>query len=238
MEIKLDPKQIATAFVYTVLALVFLNGFTLALYFYFSEYDLYVLSDYFDFGVEGNIPTFYSAFAIMMCSGLLALITRAKWRQPDGKRGYWLGLTLIFFYLAFDEAAAIHEWLSNFMDTFMTGEGFLYYLWVLPYGAIVLVVGLIYLDFVWSLPKPTRFRFIASGVIFLSGAVGFEMISARSAEEYGTDTVMYSLLYSIEETLEMFGIVLFLYALLSYLANEIGGVVVELRPTAAESSES
>lgn len=38
----------------------------------------------------------------------------------------------------------------------------------------------------------------------------------------------YTLLYSIEETLEMLGIVLFLYALLSHIEEETGGLVLRL----------
>ena len=37
-------------------------------------------------------------------------------------------------------------------------------------------------------------------------------------------------MYSIEEMLEMLGIVLFLYALLSHLAEETGGLVLRLSP--------
>jgi hypothetical protein len=42
--------------------------------------------------------------------------------------------------------------------------------------------------------------------------------------------VSYTVLYSIEEMLEMLGIVLFLYALLSNLAEEKGGLVLRLSP--------
>ena len=44
----------------------------------------------------------------------------------------------------------------------------------------------------------------------------------------GYSTVIYCLLYSVEEMLEMLGIVLFIYALLTYIAREQGGLVVVL----------
>ena len=56
------------------------------------------------------------------------------------------------------------------------------------------------------------------------------MLSAIAAERSGYDSVSYTVLYSIEEMLEMFGIVLFLYALLSHLAEETGGLILRLSP--------
>ena len=228
MELELSPRQITKVFLYTVIALFILNVVSLALYFYFSEIDMYILTDYFDFGVEGNIPTFYSACAILVCSAVLGLITVVKWQRPQEKRGYWLGLSLIFFFLALDEATAIHEWFSNIMDNYMAEEGMFYFLWVVPYAGIVAIFGLVYLRFVLSLPRTTRIQFIVSGLIFVTGAMGVEMISGSVADERGTDTMLYSLFYTIEESLEMLGIVLFLHASTSYLADETGGVTFQL----------
>jgi hypothetical protein len=229
MEIELDPRRVAKTFVYIVLVLLLLNSVLLALYFAFPDSNIYVLSDYFDFGVEANIPTFYSAVALLVCAGVLAVIARRQQAIGGGHPSYWLGLAIIFVYLALDEATEIHEWASNIMDRFIVGEGLLYYLWVLPYAAIALVIGLVYLRFLWSLPVVTRWQFIAAGTIYLLGVLGFEMLGARVADEYGTtDTVTYSVLYTIEETLEMLGIVFFLYALLRYLAATTGVVTIRL----------
>ena len=89
----------------------------------------------------------------------------------------------------------------------------------MPYGLATVVIGLAYLKFVWALPGRTRLHFIMAGVIFLTGALGVEMLGAREADLYGYDTVIYCFLYSVEEMLEMLGVVLFIYALLSYLCS-------------------
>jgi hypothetical protein len=56
------------------------------------------------------------------------------------------------------------------------------------------------------------------------------MFGAREADLYGTDTITYCVLYTFEELFEMLGIVLFNYALLTYLVELTGGVrlVLEL----------
>ena len=81
---------------------------------------------------------------------------------------------------------------------------------------------MVYLRFVWKLPKEARNRFIVAGALYLAGALGVEMYGAREAELHGTATITYSVLYMIEELLEMLGVVLFVYALLCHLARGAG----------------
>ncbi len=230
MEIKVDPKQVAIAFLWVAAVLTLINSVLLFFYFYLDDDELFGLIDLFDFAIEGNIPTLYAAVAILFCSALLALITHANWHRPDGRRFYWLGLTILFLFLAIDEGAAIHEAVGSYLERYLSAKGFLYYLWVVPYGIATVVLGLVFLKFVWELPKNTRVRFIVAGVIFLTGVLGIEMLGAREADLHGTETVAYCILYSLEEMLEMLGIILFIYALLSHLAQETGrlSVVLEL----------
>jgi len=207
-----------------------LNALLLVLNFYADDSRFEGLLEFFDFDIEGNIPTLYSAVVVLLCSGLLALIARLNWNRPGGKRYYWLGLAMLFFFLGLDEGTAIHEELSDFLEEYMVAEGALYFLWVIPYGIATVVLALLYFRFVWQLPKATRARFIAAGLLFLGGALGFEMLSAIAADRYDYDSISYTVLYSIEEMLEMLGIVLFLYALLSHLAEETGGVILRMAP--------
>lgn len=227
-ELKVDPKQVAMVLLWIVMILSLMNGALLALYFYFGESALDDFIEYFDFGIEGNIPTLYSAVALLISSALLALIARLNWQRPGGRRGHWLGLSVIFLFLALDEGTAIHEILSDLLELYIPAEGPLYFLWVIPYGIASLALAVIYMRFVWGLPRPTRLRFILAGSLFLAGALGVEMLGAMAADEGGYDTVLYTVLYSVEELFEMLGIVLFIYALLSYLEQETGGLVIRL----------
>ena len=143
---------------------------------------------------------------------------------------HWLGLTILFVLLALDEGMAIHEEIGTFLEDYMDASGALYFLWVVPYGVATLILALVYVKFVWELPKDTRARFVVAGLIFLTGALGIEMLGAQEAELHGYYTVTYGVLYSLEEMLEMLGIILFIYALLSHLAKETErlSVVLEL----------
>ena len=139
------------------------------------------------------------------------------WRGRFG-----LGVLGLFLFLAVDEGTAIHEKIGSFLERYMDAQGALYFLWVVPYGVAALVFSLAYSKFVWELPQVTRLRFITAGAIFLVGALGIEMLGAREADLHGTNTITYCLLFTVEEMLEMLGIILFIYALLSHLAAETG----------------
>ena len=230
MEVKIDPRKVALVFLWLVVLLTLIHSIFLFFYFFLDDDELFGFIDFFDFDIEGNIPTLYSAVSVLFCSALLSMITSATWSKPHGKRLYWLGLAVIFFFLAIDEGTAIHENLSDFLESYMEAEGALYFLWVVPYGIATAVLALAYLKFIWELPYDTRTRFVMAGVIFLAGALGVEMLSAREADLHSYETIKYCVLYTIEEFLEMLGIVLFIYALLLHLARETGrfSLIVEL----------
>lgn len=155
-DIRIDPKRVARAFLWAVIFLLFMNAYLLILNYYTVDSRYERLLSFFDLDVEGNIPTLYSAVAVLVCSGLLALIARIHWNRSDGKRWYWLGLAVIFFFLGLDEGTAIHEELSDYLEQYLVAEGAMYFLWVIPYGIASTVLALLYFRFVWQLPKDRK----------------------------------------------------------------------------------
>ncbi|ANS85759.1 hypothetical protein RJD38_00720 [Vibrio scophthalmi] len=175
--------------------------------------------DLFNFNAERNVPTFFSGLMIAVCSVVLYLIAVDKRKQ---KLSYvpWLGLAFIFLFLSIDEIVSIHEKLTTPMrDTFETSK-LLYYAWVLPYGIALMVFVVAYSRFLFSLSTKFRVLFVLSGFTFVSGAVGFEMLGGGQAEAMGIDNTRYFIYYTCEELLEMLGISIFLYTLLSYITQD------------------
>jgi hypothetical protein len=101
----------------------------------------------------------------------------------------------------------------------LDAAGALYFPWVLPYGIAVIVIAIIYIPWLLQLPLYTRIHFFISGTLFLSGALGLEILSATFADQYGLDSAQYTWTYTAEETLEMLGIALFIRALIHYLSS-------------------
>ncbi len=186
----------------------------------FSKYALghghvFGLVPMFDLDEEGNIPTLYSSTLLLLSSVILAAFARAKRSRADRFALYWTGLSAIFLFLAVDEAASIHEVLIRLREAFET-RGVLHFPWLIVYIPLVLLVAAVYLRFLAALPRRTAGLFLLAGALYVGGAAGVEMIGGVQASLYGEENLAYSLITTMEELLELSGLLVFIYALLSY----------------------
>ena len=218
MNITITPGSVFRLFLLIIGVLTYLNALGLIFWFLYDD-PFPTFIKYFDVGEERNIPTLYSVIALTVAATLLATNARHSWEKCDGQYRYWAGLALIFLFLAFDEGTKIHEQLSGVMKRWVTPKGYLYWLWVIPYGSAVLILAAVYLRFMIRLSRTTRYYFILAALLFLGGAIGVEMLSAweKDLNDY---TILFCVLYSLEEFLEMIGVAVFIYALLKNLADE------------------
>jgi hypothetical protein len=171
----------------------------------------------FDLDAEANIPTLFSTFLFWFNSALLFLIYRLRRRETDGKEGrVWLFLGVLFCFLGIDEAVSIHELFNR--HPWVRPTGVLHFVWVVPYGITTFVLTAIMLPWFLKLDGRTRWLFASSAIIFVSGAVGMEMISGRYLESVNEKRgLVYQLMVAVEETLEMAGLIVFNYGLLVQL---------------------
>lgn len=168
---------------------------------------------------EGSLPAWFSALMLLSCSGTLALIAAAKHTAKARFARHWAGLAVIFLYLATDEAAAIHEKTTQPLQTILDASHHFYFAWIVVAIPLVLIFALVYLPFLLHLPRWIRSRVAIAGCLYVGGAILVEAISANRWYLDGGSTVVYSALGTIEELCEMWGAILFLYALLSYIKN-------------------
>ncbi|MFN0141349.1 MAG: hypothetical protein ACKVQW_14840 [Pyrinomonadaceae bacterium] len=189
------------------------------------------LSKAVDVDRERNIPAFLSMLNLLLAATLLGMITFLKQMQRAAYRGHWACLAFGFLYMAFDEIAEIHEKIIDPMRVVLGGDnlGAFYFAWVVPGIALVVVLAVVFLRFWWNLPVRTRLQFLIAGAIFLSGAIGVELLNGKYAEIYGKADPWYKMLSTIEEVLEMVGVIAFVKALIDYLATEYRKL--EISPT-------
>jgi hypothetical protein len=169
---------------------------------------------------EGNIPAWYSASLLLLCSFLLATIAAA---QRQHRRGYvvrWLVLSLIFVFLSLDETAQLHELSIAPLRDLFDPTGFFHYAWIIPAGICVALFVLGYLSFLAKLPARTRGLFLSAGALFVGGALGVEAVSGKQASLHGEQNLTYHLIITVEELFEMAGLVVFIYALLDYISRQ------------------
>lgn len=171
------------------------------------------------FGVsgEGKLPTFYSGLTLLAAAALLGLIA-AHERQRGGRfNRHWAALALIFILMAMDEMVSIHELSTGTLRLHLgiTG-GPLYHAWVVPAVVFLVFMAAAYFRFLLALPGRSRTLFLIAGALYVGGALGMEMAGGAYLAARGQD-LTYGVLASLEEVLEMAGIVVFLYGLMDHL---------------------
>jgi hypothetical protein len=229
MELRIEPRRAALTLFAVAVTLLGAHFAVMYSRFVLHHGQLLGLVDTLNVNVENNVPTFFSAFLLFTCAVTLAVVARMPGNSA-GDRRYWSGLGLIFLFLALDEDASIHELFINPLKYFLPDEGVLHFAWIVPYGILALVIGLLYLRFVLRLPEPTRSLTIAAGFVYLSGAFVFEMIGGWYISEVSRwQDFPYMTIVAGEEFLEMCGAILFLYTLLDRLQREFGGETLRIR---------
>ncbi len=175
--------------------------------------------DLFSVNAEETIPTWFATLLLFVAAALLAFIASGKYVQQDRFRHHWTGLAVIFLYLSMDEGAAIHEIMSDVLETTLQPTGYLYFAWQIAAAPLVILFAVLYLRFVFHLPARTRNLFFAAGLIYVGGAMVVEGISANRWYLDGGQTFEYLAIATIEEFMEMLGVVVLIYTLLSYGAE-------------------
>jgi hypothetical protein len=177
---------------------------------------------------EASIPTFLSAIAFLGCSVLMGVIAASERGISHAAARPWWGLSVLFFVAAFDEAAEMHEYFGSALgDLLAADNGFLYFFWVVPGAAFVLLFALYYRPLFLRLSADVR-RIAGWGAgLFVAGALGLELAEGRIAASLGDPETFGGALVAVaQEALEMVGLVLLLEALLRELDHR--GVIVHV----------
>jgi hypothetical protein len=187
---------------------------------------MYGLVPMFYVDAEHNLPTMFSVVLLLIAALLLALVATLKAHERNPYAGRWKLLAWGFAFMALDEGASIHELFTLPGRQLLGGHGLgiLHFSWVIPFGLLVLILAFYFMKFVASLPRRTAFSFVLAAIIYVGGAIGFEMLGGRYAELHGNENPTYVLLATVEETLEMAGVIVFIHALLQYVAQHYSHV--------------
>jgi hypothetical protein len=191
---------------------------------------LFGLIDFFDLSREKNLPTLFNTTLILICSVLIYFIYRLHKKYSVNLDYKWLILALGFLYMAIDEYAELHEKLSQFISPFFNdhSRGIFYFSWVIPALLVVIFLLFYFLHFWLTLPPDTRKRFFIAGFIYVSGIIGVEMIDGYYFENNGRD-LNYNLLSTLEESMEMFGLIYFMRALMIYISRQFNEINIKFQ---------
>lgn len=194
---------------------------------------------------EQNIPTYFSSFILLVAAVLAAAAGRV---EPNGQKVsiMWLVLALSLLAVSMDEFISLHEFYGSKVGLVMMGEvesaqNFAWnhstrigglevlhvFAWVVPAVFALLIATPFVIAFLRALPPQIRWLVLASGVTFVGGAVGFEMVNALIETQVGNEHPWYSLGIVVEESLEMTGVTLFIVAMLRHLSTRMPSVRID-----------
>ena len=169
---------------------------------------------------EKNIPSLFSTLQLMLSGTLLYLIYDQSKKENIDRSicGFWKFLSVVFYILAFDEWFTIHDTLGKLFSDSMGGLGDLFG-WTLLYIILIPLFLLASIRFLLALPKPTALGFIASGAIFVFGAIGLELLNTEEFQllfNFQVSSIGAYIIGFLEEFFEILGIFLFNFFVFTY----------------------
>jgi hypothetical protein len=227
----LHPGKVVRILVVVAVLLLVANLVGVWMIYVLGYTDVYGLAELFDFDTEQNVPTYYSG-CLFLLNVLLLLTVRQAAKTLSKPNVIWLMLAALFLFLGFDELFAVHERLGRPLREAWNLSGIFFFAWVLPYGAAVLVLGMLFLPVWWRLNQRSRFWLGMSAATYLAGALGMEMIGGL----YRQPDLLFVSLATIEESFELAGLIMLTYSLLLLLQIEYGGFAVEIPANHEEMS--
>lgn len=165
----------------------------------------------FDLDEEESFGTWFSSGILALAAALL--LHQARVLRDEGKawRRWWQVLGIGFCVLSIDEVVGIHEYVNTLLEgTPWTVIGF----------AIFVLVALVYLPFLWHHRWRTPLLFALAGMIYGGGAVGVEHFTDSEV-----NSLHYNMWTTLEEGMEMLGVILFIYAMLDHMRGAADRVV-------------
>jgi hypothetical protein len=176
---------------------------------------IFELSNRLDFDDESSIPTWFSQI-IFLAIGAGSLL--AGYLQTDKPRQrLWRIVGVIAVLVSIDEIIAIHEYalqslhLLFFSDSAPKAFANAWWL-ILPF--VLAGAGWLLYKLIRLFPPSTVWLLATGGALFLAGAVGVDILAISVPK---ASFLSQGILVAVEETLEMAGGAIILYAVMNYL---------------------
>ncbi len=177
--------------------------------------------DLIDLNREGSFGTWFAGLLLAALAAVSVLCGVQDQRLGGRWRRNWFLLAGAFVYVSMDEILAIHERVALVVRPALGTSGALYFAWTIPALLLVALFGLVQLRFLAQLARATRLRLFAAAGVFLTGAVGLEMIESAVFTAAGRQqTLLFDSLSAVEEVMELSAVALALCALLHHLLRD------------------
>lgn len=161
---------------------------------------------------------------LLLALNAMSLTIVSLW---DRCRSPWRFLSVVVLGVAIDEAVQFHEMFVPALRNAFGFSGALTFAWVVPYSGLVLALAAIAIRAVLALPRRQRAQVVIAAMVFLAGAIGMEVVGAAYADANGQKNLVFALLTTLEETLEMVGVAIAIDAFVHLLVGHRVTIDVE-----------
>ena len=187
---------------------------------------------------EGNVPAIFSTWLFLLNAAIFLIVWKAAGLSGDSHK-IWLFLSSVFVFLALDESISIHERLINPLRQALGATGIFYYAWIIPYGVGVVLLAIVAIPVFWRMQKRIRFWFGLSAATYLVATIGLEMISGKYLVMMNEQKdIVWIFMVTVEESLEMVGLIILVYAQLLLLRDKHNGFLIYMPGTGDASPQS
>jgi len=218
----MTKKPIATKILFILLSIGFLLFLThlvlqyLNIVIHYQQVgSIYELSNRFDLDDESSVPTWFSQ-ALFLVLSVVAFFA-AYLQTEKSKKFTWSVIGLIGLIFSIDEVASLHEYVLQLIHVqfFQDSTATAYdnaWLFVAPF--LIVIFGWLVWVMSRSLPKRTVMLFALSGVLILTGAVFIDLLAVVEERE---TFLNQGVIVSLEELLEILGVIIAVYATVDFL---------------------
>ncbi len=185
---------------------------------------------------EQSLPALYSSISLFFCAILFLIIAQHKQKLKDNYTSSWKILFITFIVLALDNISIFHKYLS--MPMLNIGfDGIFHYAWVIPGLIVVVIFCSIFYRFFQHLPRFMKRSIVLAILIFVGGAIFVETAGGYYKYLHGSDSIDYLFITTVEELMEMIGVIILIHALLTYIERiEINKVNFQLNVSQSYSA--
>lgn len=227
MNITINTRLLVRILLISLLVLLLLNIFVLLLA-YSGVYHgplMYELFHKFNFNGKYNIPSFFNTFLLLIASLILYYIYLVQKKRFFLQRR-WFALAILFLIMAIEENASVHIFLHSLLprQSILMQTGLSVLLWAIPFGILVTVLAIYFKRLVLSLPREIAKGFAISAVIYITGAIVLDLVASVISHLKGSRSLAYTAVSTLEESLEMLGIIVFIHYLFAYIKAEFNTI--------------
>jgi len=239
--ITLNPRNIVILLSTITILLLVAHLVTIAMPYIFEGFEhglVRLLFSLFFLDGEGNVPAIFSTWLFLLNAVIFLIVWKAACLSGDSHK-IWLFLSSVFVFLALDESISIHERLIDPLRQALGATGIFYYAWIIPYGVGVVLLAIIAIPVFWRMQKRIRFWFGLSAATYLVATIGLEMISGKYLVMMNEQKdIVWIFMVTVEESLEMAGLIILVYAQLLLLRDKYNGFLIYMPGTGDASQQS